>query len=156
LIINAAKYRDARDQDARRRYMRDLMRRKRAKAVSTSVSNVSQKLAHTDTDTDINTVPVSQKRLTDASVSAEQIYQAYPLKVGKPAALRAIVLQSKQFPAHFLLERTRAFAEARNGDKAYCPHPATWFNQERFNDDPATWTRPVLPPAKPKKEFRWV
>ena len=32
------------------------------------------------------------------------------------------------------------------------PHPATWFNQERFNDDPATWVRGEMhaaPEAKP-------
>lgn len=69
----------------------------------------------------------------------EQIYAEYPLKVGRPDALRAIRRALKAHPFPFLMERTQAYAKFRNGDKAFMPHPATWFNQERFNDDPSTW-----------------
>lgn len=69
------------------------------------------------------------------------IYEAYPLKKGKPSAMRAIQKALKTIDAATLLERTKAFAEARQGDLAFCPHPATWFNDERYNDDPATWRR---------------
>jgi hypothetical protein len=69
------------------------------------------------------------------------IYNAYPLKKARPAALKAIRAALKKIDAPTLLERTKAFATARNGDLAFCPNPATWFNQERFNDDPTTWKR---------------
>jgi hypothetical protein len=39
------------------------------------------------------------------------------------------------------LSLTKAYASARNGDVAFVPNPSTWFHQERFNDDPATWVR---------------
>jgi hypothetical protein len=77
--------------------------------------------------------------VSDADVV--NIYNAYPLKKGKPSAIRAIRKALKKIDAATLLERTKAFAEARKGDLAFCPHPATWFNDERFNDDPATWQR---------------
>jgi hypothetical protein len=68
------------------------------------------------------------------------IYEAYPRKVGKPAALKAITRAVSKFGLELVLERTKAFSEARKGqDIQFTPHPATWFNQERFNDDPATW-----------------
>ena len=93
-----------------------------------------------------------------ASTQAEEIYAAYPRKVGKPAALRAIQRALKTHPAEFLLARTKLFAATYNGPAHFIPHPATWFNEARFNDDPETWRRPgaangKAPPAiiRPEK-----
>jgi hypothetical protein len=71
------------------------------------------------------------------------IYDAYPKKVGRPAALKAIARAIKKGadPAR-LLELTQKYAAAvKDTDPQFIPHPATWFNQERFNDDPSTWER---------------
>lgn len=72
------------------------------------------------------------------------IYNAYPRKVGKPAALKAIRrAMEKEVKAgkdmyialDFLLEKTEEYAIQRAGEDAkFTPHPATWFNQERYND----------------------
>lgn len=70
---------------------------------------------------------------------AEEIYQVYPLKVGKPAALKAIRTQLDSIAPEKLLELTKAYAAARKGDLDFVPHPSTWFNQQRFNDNPETW-----------------
>jgi hypothetical protein len=78
-----------------------------------------------------------------ASTEAEDIYAAYPRKVGKPVALQAIQKALKTHSAGFLLERTKLFADTYNGEPQFIPHPSTWFNQSRFNDDPATWRRTV-------------
>ncbi|MEO5802569.1 MAG: hypothetical protein ABIR24_03500 [Verrucomicrobiota bacterium] len=69
----------------------------------------------------------------------EDIWEAYPLKKSKPDGLKAIgrALEKKSFDE--LLALTKQFATARNGDTAFCPNPSTWFNQERYNDDPETW-----------------
>lgn len=68
------------------------------------------------------------------------VYSAYPRKVGKPCALAKIRKAIRVHGYDFILERTQAFAKAREGaEMQYTPHPATWFHQERFNDDPATW-----------------
>lgn len=69
----------------------------------------------------------------------EQVYKAYPKKVAKPVALRAIRKALKKHTFEFLLEKTKAFAAVRGDNLEYVPYPATWFNQDRFNDDPATW-----------------
>lgn len=69
------------------------------------------------------------------------IYAVYPRKVAKPCALAKIRKAIRVHGYDFILERTQAFAKAREGtEMQYCPYPATWFGQERFNDDPATWT----------------
>jgi hypothetical protein len=77
---------------------------------------------------------------------AEEVYALYPRKIGKDAALRAI---SKRLDAGFdperLMQATRLFAAAvdrwPSEDRQFVPHPATWFNQGRFEDDPAEWRR---------------
>lgn len=79
------------------------------------------------------------------STQEEEIYAAYPKKVGKPVALRAIRRALVNRPFDFLLERTRLFAKTYTGETRFIPNPATWFNQDRFNDDPATWLCPSQP-----------
>jgi len=75
------------------------------------------------------------------SDQAKVIYGEYPLKVARPAALRAITKALRKVPFSELLERTRAYARAVGKGSPFTPNPATWFNQERYNDDPETWVR---------------
>jgi len=90
----------------------------------------------------------------------EDIYGAYPRKVAKPEALRAITRAMRRRGAAYLLERTIAYAKTQTPGDRFTPHPATWFNQCRFDDDPATWV--IEPsgsgnggsqPAKPKAKW---
>ena len=73
---------------------------------------------------------------------AEQIYQAYPKKVGKPVAIKSIIKALSSIEFEKLLELTQKYAAIRKSEDAnFTPHPSTWFNQERFGDDPSTWGR---------------
>jgi hypothetical protein len=76
---------------------------------------------------------------------ANQIYTAYPRRVGRGAAMKAIQKAMKTVTGLELLEAVTAYAKAvatwKVDDRAFVPHPATWFNQERYADDRATWTR---------------
>lgn len=93
-------------------------------------------------------------------ITAEMIYMAYPRKVGKTAAVKVITRLMANRPKdppkqwddreplewpRYLMERTQAFAKAvetwPTAERHYCPHPATWFNQGRFDDDPKEWVR---------------
>ena len=70
----------------------------------------------------------------------QEIYSAYPRKVGKAEALRKINMAGRKYSFEFLIGKVREYAKATNGkDKQYIPYPATWFHQERFNDDPSEW-----------------
>jgi len=72
------------------------------------------------------------------------IYSAYPRKVAPADALKAIAkaIAKGKTPAH-LLERTKAYAAATalwaEDELRFIPHPATWFNGGRYDDDPKTW-----------------
>ena len=81
---------------------------------------------------------------------AESVYEAYPRKVGRPVALRAILKALTTTDHETLLRATVAYAEARRGqDQQFTPMPATWFNQQRYLDEPSTWTN--SPAIKPKE-----
>lgn len=72
----------------------------------------------------------------------EEIYQAYPRKVGKEDAKKAIASALKGYDHAYLLDATVAFAAAVNGaDKKFIPYPATWFRGGRYDDDRAEWGR---------------
>lgn len=78
--------------------------------------------------------PSGEKELS-AIREAEEIYQAYPRLVGKKDAIKAIRTALKKTTFQSLLEKTRTYAASRNGQEMkYTPHPATWFRQERYND----------------------
>lgn len=77
---------------------------------------------------------------------AELLYQIYPRKVGRPHALRAIRRALRQYGYDHLHAATQTYAaRAQSLNPQFIPYPATWFNQERFNDDPATWTASSAP-----------
>lgn len=69
-------------------------------------------------------------------VTAEAIYNTYPLKKGRAAAIMAIQKALKKVDTETLLEKVEIFAAKWQGrDKQFCPHPATWFNGDRWLDE---------------------
>ena len=87
------------------------------------------------------------KERKDMGVSAEAVYGAYPKKVGRADALKAIkaTLKAGAIAPDALLAKVQAYAAAvatwPEADRKFVPHPATWFNRGSFDDDPATWQR---------------
>ena len=79
----------------------------------------------------------------EASAQAIVVYEAYPLKVGRGAALPKIEIAIRTHGFEKILEATKAYAEAtatwRESDRKYIPNPATWFNQQRYLDDRREW-----------------
>jgi hypothetical protein len=75
----------------------------------------------------------------------EEIYAAYPRKIGKPASMLAIRKALKKIDHAKLLEAVRAYAAAVEAwpaeDKQFVPYPQKFFNECRFNDDPLMWMR---------------
>lgn len=79
------------------------------------------------------------------------IYNDYPKKVGRKAALLAIDRAIKRFvkeekcsaidAAQTIHSRVIEFAKSPSGNAGkFTPHPATWFNQDRYLDDPKQWS----------------
>ena len=166
-VVNHAKYRAIRSEEDRAEQNRLAQARWRernadSKQSKPSVSGVSpcrDRVNKHEAIEHIAAAPAdarNERKGKEASMiqASEDIYAAFPRKVGKPSALKAILAQLKTHDAMFLLERTKAYALVRVGeDQQFTPHPSTWFNQQRFNDDPSTWktttyAKPQLIPEK--------
>lgn len=67
---------------------------------------------------------------------SEEIYEAYPRKAARRAAIKAIhAARRRGHPPDFLLQKTKEYAASCKGrEERYIPYPATWFNQDRFFD----------------------
>ena len=74
---------------------------------------------------------------------AEEIYKIYPKKVGKSYAIQAIKKAINVHGYDHIVEMTKLYAQMYNGESRYIPHPSTFFNQERYNDDPSEWSQNV-------------
>jgi hypothetical protein len=74
-------------------------------------------------------------------LKAEEIYKIYPRPVAKPKSIASIARAVKKYGFDYVKQRTELFAVTWKGrtDVHLCPHSTTWFNQERFADDPKTW-----------------
>lgn len=68
----------------------------------------------------------------------ERFWNAYPRRVGQPAARRAFIKAIRKCSLEELadgLERWTAYWTWRNAPQ-FIPHPSTWLNDERWNNSP--------------------
>lgn len=87
------------------------------------------------------------QRVKFSAEEIERIYQAYPRLIGKGKALPAIgkalgVIDKRgnRDPVGWLLDRVVKFAGSAAGQQGkYTPHPATWMNTKRYEDDDSEW-----------------
>ena len=81
-------------------------------------------------------------RHRESSPEIDAIWSEYPRKVGKPAAVPKIRSAIEEVGLERLIQLVRLYAASRKGeDDQFTPHPATWFHQKRYNDDPKTWKK---------------
>jgi DNA-binding MarR family transcriptional regulator len=86
---------------------------------------------------------------------AEQIYSAYPRKAERPRAIGAIkaALKNKKVSFDDLLAKTKAFAQVVAGaEHRYIKHPATWYNNECWNDSEEEWMSIIKPERAGKRQ----
>lgn len=160
-VVNYGKYRAIRNSDDRREQNRLAKQRQRKSKMSAKVSHESAMSAHAEAEAEAEAEAQAEEEGTPqppkgGSDDAELIYKAYPRKVGKPNALKAIGKAVKTFGRDKVLNATTLYAEKvacwPPNSTQFVPHPATWFNQQRFNDDSSTWERAVNP-AEAKKQM---
>ena len=81
----------------------------------------------------------------DTANIIEAIWKAYPRKEKKSTGVTAIKNALKRTTPEILLAAVIAYATATAlwpvDDRRFIPHPASWFNGDRFLDDPAMWVR---------------
>ncbi len=100
-----------------------------------------------------NTHEGVQKSGHDDSPTADQaqaLYAAYPRKIARGAALKAIERALRDTDFETLMEAVRVFANSSAGRAGkFCPYPSTWFNRRQWEDD-----RGVGPTGHPEKGIR--
>ena len=68
----------------------------------------------------------------------EQFWEAYPRRVAKKAAMKALnkVFKSKEVPFEVLLSAVKLYARSVVGkEMQYVAHPASWINAGRWDDE---------------------
>ena len=149
LVLNHDKYRL--NDDVKREQTRDRVRKWRESQKDVTQCNVTVALPSVSVSASESVEGVQGETKPDLEAQAAEVYAAYPLKVGKPVAIKAIVRAIQRHGFEKVKAATEAYAAARSGDKSYLPNPSTWFNQERYNDDPATWRRDNIAPTQPRR-----
>ena len=163
-IVNYEHYRNIRDEEARRTYFRDKKREQRLKSTGVHSGQESPQVSNLvkDSTTRSNKVTqgegegegdieVKRKLSSPSQAQCAIIYGAYPRKIGKLAAFKAIekALRVKPFDAVLLAVQAYARKCSRDGtEERFIAHPATWFNQGRYEDEGLT-----LPP-KPLTQYQ--
>lgn len=93
----------------------------------------------------------SSNRVTDVTgvtSSFDAFWEGYPKKIGKGAARAAYARALRKVEENVLLSACCDYAASRRGkDKQYTLNPATWLNQERWDDEQAPSRVGVLPDA---------
>lgn len=140
-------------------------------AQETKNSTLSVRIANaeaspeTETETEISKESFSNekekkspqnKRRDDSRI--EEIYKAYPLHVAKQNAFKAIEKALKIVDATYLLDKVLQYRECASNwhesERKYIPHPSSWFNGHRWEDDPNTWVKREQPSMEPIKSFK--
>ena len=86
-----------------------------------------------------------------------EFWDAYPLKKGKPSALKAwaSALKRKADPDR-IIAAAHAYRNDPRRNPEYTKHPGPWLNDERYNDQPTTPAAPrpagTAPAAIPRAE----
>lgn len=91
-------------------------------------------------ETALFSIPAAPKPIkTDPALDFDTFWEYYPRRSGKGAARKAFLAQtSRGVTAAHIIQAASDYAEncKRIGKEAqFIPHPATWLNQERYDDD---------------------
>ena len=79
---------------------------------------------------------VEQVEIVSPSPDAfDEWWNAYPLKKGKGKAREAYAKARRKVSADKLQETVEVFRDDPNRGDTYWPHPTTWLNEERWDDD---------------------
>lgn len=156
-LVNYIKYRNLKDEEEKREYMREYMRKRRedealrktCKTVLTDVKNVTQAEAEAEAEEDKNTStpqtpPAKPKKTSDESPEFLKFWEAYPRKEKKPKAAKAFKKALQKTTLEQILKSLEGFKEAwKQSDACWIPYPASWLNDESWNDEPVKPSQPT-------------
>ena len=82
----------------------------------------------------------------------DEFWTAYPRKIAKAVARKAFarLTEQQQLDACKAIDDHLAYWKAKETELEFIPHPATWLNQERWEDEL------VIEPKKQKESKEWM
>jgi len=90
--------------------------------------------------------PKAMTKTSFTKIEIDRIYKEYPRHVGKikahyeiEQALRRMEISWKDNTFQKMLDTVREFAKSDVGTGKWCPLPATWFHQGRYEDNQDEW-----------------
>lgn len=144
-LVNYLTYRDMKDEEHRRNYMADYMKKYREKkALLTPVKKRKQRLTQAEEEVEASAKEKEEAEFQPPSPPKaspsefDEFWQAYPKKVGKGDAEKAWNKYgcSKLLPQ--ILTAVRKCKISHDWTKEagqFIPHPATWLNRRGWDDE---------------------
>lgn len=84
---------------------------------------------------------INKPSLSNTSNQFDAFWERYPKKVGKGAARTKFKKAMKLVPFDELMAGLSRLNANLPSDPKFIPNPATWLNQERWTDEPASYSR---------------
>ena len=84
----------------------------------------------------IESIHAKPRERSKLDISFDEFWTAYPRRSGKIKAKDAFRKASKECDPSEIIAGAQAFADDPNRQEEFTPHPATWLNQGRWEDDP--------------------
>lgn len=159
-IVNYQKYRNLKDENAKREYMRTYMRNRREAEKSVKSVNfckdplidVTQAEAEAEAEVKTNTPPTTKppKPKPPTDPSFDRFWRAYPNRKAKGSAEKSWkALKPDAELVELILEAIedqKLSEKWREEGGRFIPYPATWLNQKRWEDEQTT--KPTMTKAE--------
>ncbi len=104
----------------------------------TERNSARSEAAHLPMGEDQAGTQVARATAARADALFERFWQAYPRKIGKPAAKAKFVAALRTARVEDIAAGLHRWCEhwAARGEPEFIPHPSTWLHQQRWNDTP--------------------
>lgn len=99
---------------------------------------VDNNIIQLDSNSNSNTISTAKMAHQNDSPMFQAFWQAYPRRIGKGAARTAFKRALKFSSGHEIIQGALDYTkhcEEMGTEKQYIPHPSTWLNGERWEDD---------------------
>ena len=79
---------------------------------------------------------ISRQKFPDVANAFDEFWNAYPRKAGKTQARLSFAKATKTVDPQVIITAAERFSLDPNREDQFTPHPTTWLNQGRWEDEP--------------------
>jgi len=89
-----------------------------------------------------NLIKNKTKQEKPTETGFDKFWELYPRKIAKASARKAWNKATKTIPADELLKLVKAYSESKLPESTFIPYPASWLNNDRWDDVEITDNKP--------------